>query len=91
MFYGKMTALHFTIAEGKTDLMHLLLENGADASLDTYPKWKTDGRHISSVQLAQRYGSDNSCSILTKKTRAKAETTQFRCNRAVGFESCSED
>ncbi|KAF2999344.1 hypothetical protein E8E13_005665 [Curvularia kusanoi] len=56
VFFGKMNALHLAIAGGKQDLVELLLENGANAKLDTWSAWKTEGKTISTVELARLCG-----------------------------------
>lgn len=72
VYYGKMTALHFAIAGGKTALVTLLLNSGADAGLDTWSGWITDGKIISSVDLARRRGFEGVVSILSERPHGKA-------------------
>lgn len=52
-FVGRQNALHFAIGSGKTDLVELLIEKGADRTLATCSPMKTQGQTVSPVELAR--------------------------------------
>lgn len=67
MFLGRQAALHFAIWGGKSDLVKLLLNRGADKDLPTCSLMKTDGQTISPLELAERSGFGDIVALLDPK------------------------
>ncbi|KAI0543872.1 ankyrin repeat-containing domain protein [Xylaria curta] len=56
MMIGSQNALHFAIWSGKEDMVRLLLERGADKTLPTRSIMKTEGKVLSPLELARKFG-----------------------------------
>ena len=64
VFYEKMTALHFAVVGGEKELVKALLERGADSKLETWSAWKSNGKFVSSVELARICGFEDIALVL---------------------------
>lgn len=63
-FVGRQNALHLAIGFGKTGLVKLLVERGADKSLPTWSAMKTKGKTVSPVELARMCGHEDIVALL---------------------------
>lgn len=64
MVMGSQNALHFAIWSGKEDMLRLLLERGANRTLPVRSVMKTEGKTLSPVELATKYGHTNLVALL---------------------------
>ncbi|KAI0424627.1 ankyrin repeat-containing domain protein [Xylaria sp. FL1042] len=64
MMIGSQNALHFAIWSGKEDMARLLLERGADKTLPTQSIMKTEGKTLSPLELATKFGHTGIVALL---------------------------
>ncbi|KAI0803679.1 ankyrin repeat-containing domain protein [Xylaria sp. FL0064] len=64
MKIGSQNALHFAIWSGKEDMVQLLLERGADKTLPTRSLMKTEGKILSPLELATKFGHTGIAALL---------------------------
>ncbi|EJT78443.1 hypothetical protein GGTG_03543 [Gaeumannomyces tritici R3-111a-1] len=63
VLFGQQNALHFAAWGGRTDMVRLLLERGADRTAPTCSMW-TDNATLSPLEFALKYGQDEVADLL---------------------------